>query len=406
MKKIRRRGAKRWHYGLIAFVLLGSYSYYALQRALPLINPINSPILTNQSKPTSENPHLSWPSTGQSAVGILDSNILETHGIQTHVPIASTAKVITALTVLQAKPLTSDEQGPVTTLTDTDVTFYNNYAAQDGSLVPVSAGEQISEYQMLQSIMLPSANNIADTMAIWAFGSLKAYSTAANTYLTEHGLTNTHVGNDASGLSPTTTSTAQDLVKLGKLAMQHPALAKIVGQSSATGIPHTTTVKNVNFLLGTANIIGIKTGNTEQAGGVFISASRVTINHKPVTIVTSVANAPTLFIALKDSLTLIKSAQANFQTVSLVKAGDIVGHYNVPWGNNINAIASQDLTTSIWKGSAAKAKVQLRPVDVNDKSAGEIILPTSALTNKKSIPVKLKNPPPPPTIWWRLLHPR
>ncbi len=402
MKKIRGRVSKRWPYALIAFVLLGSYSYYALQRSLPLINP-SVPISLSQTTPADS--HLSWPSTGQSAAGILDSDILNTHGAQRPIPIASTAKVITALVVLQTKPLKPDQQGPITTLTATDVAFYNNYAAQDGSLVPVSAGEQISEYQMLQSIMLPSANNIADSMALWAFGSLKAYGTAANTYLTQHGLTNTRVGEDASGLSPTTTSTAQDLVKLGKLAMNEPVLSKIVGQSSATGIPHTSTVKNVNFLLGTANIVGIKTGNTEQAGGVFISASRVTINSKPVTIVTSVVGTPTLFIALKDSLALIKSAQANFRTVSLIKTGDIVGRYDVPWSSSIDAIASQDLTINTWKGSVAKAKVRLKPVGINDKIAGEVIVPASALSNKRAVSIKLRNSPSVPSSWWRLTHP-
>ena len=93
--------------------------------------------------------------------------------------------------------------------------------------------------------------------------------------------------------------------------MQNPVLAQIVSQPTASNIPVVNTVKNVNFLLGSNGIVGIKTGNTDQVGGVFISASRITVNTKPVVIVTAFTNAPSLFEALQDSVPLVQSAQAN-----------------------------------------------------------------------------------------------
>lgn len=342
---------------------------------------------------------LNWPVSGQAAVGIVDSAVLETQGSQVAAPIASTAKVITSLVVLAEKPLKPGETGPVITLTEADVALYQAYAAQNGSLVPVAAGEKINQYQMLQAIMLPSANNIADSLAIWAFGSLENYSAAANAWLEANDITNTKVGTDASGLSPSTTSTAGDLVKIGKLAMKQPVLAEIAGQATATGIPLTTSVNNYNSLLGTANIIGIKTGNTNQAGGVFISASRITVNKKPVTIITSFMGASDRPSALRDSLTLIQSAQANFSPATLVKAGQKVGAYSVPWDKSVDAVAKADLSTSAWNGSATESRVKLDSSGINNTDVGRVIL------DGASVGVEFGQEVPEPSLWWRLTHP-
>jgi D-alanyl-D-alanine carboxypeptidase (penicillin-binding protein 5/6) len=403
MKNLRRPG-KRLSYLLVVIVLLGAYGTWALRKPLPMLQPIPA---TRQLSVSAGSSKLSWPAAGQSAVGILDSRIFEVHGAQKPAPIASVAKVITALTVLDKKPVAPGGPGPVITLSADDVALFRNYAAQDGSLVPVTAGEQISEYQILQAMMLPSANNIADSLAIWAFGSLPAYTAAANTYLAAHGLGDTHVGADASGLSATTVSTAGDLVKLGNLAMQNKALAQIVGQATADGIPMTTTVKNVNFLLGTSNIIGIKTGNTEQAGGVFLSASQITINNKPVTIVTAVVGSPTLFVAMKDSLTLVRSAQANFQPVTIAKAGDILTRYNLPWGGLVAAVVDKDLKTSAWKGSTVAAAAKLKPIKATStkNEIVSILTISDSAGNANKVAVKLATAPTAPSAWWRLIHP-
>jgi len=381
---------------LLVLSVLGGYGYWALTKPLPLLMPAQA---SQQILIPAAGSKLAWPAS-QAAVGILGTDVLETHGNQTPAPIASVAKVITCLVVLDKKPLKAGQTGPVITLTPADVALYKNTMAQDGSLVSVVAGEQITQYQMLQAIMLPSANNMADSLAIWAFGSLANYTTTANAFLAEHGLSETKVGVDASGLSPTTTSTATDLVKLGELAMQEPVLAEVVGQSTATGIPQTAFVKNVNSLLGTANIVGIKTGNTEQAGGVFLSASRLIIENKPTIIVTAVVGSPTLFVALKDSLTLVKSAQTNFEVVTVVDKYQEVGRYAVPWGGSIATITEEEAGVSTWNGSKYSTQVNLRPVKVGSTAAGSI-----PITNQPPVKVRLAYKAAPPSAWWRLSHP-
>lgn len=402
----RKRRRSKWPYILLLFfVLVGSYIAWALLRPLPMLTPET---VTSQLQSPTNASALNWPNVGQTAVGIVGSDILEIHGLQTPVPTASTAKILTALTVLQHKPLRLDESGPIITLTSSDVALYSTYAAQQGSVVKVTAGEQITEYQMLQTILLPSANNMADSLAIWAFGSLEAYSAAANAYLAQHGITSTHVGSDASGYSPTTVSTAHDLVRLGELAIQDPVLAQIVDQPNATDIPVVKNIKNVNFLLGAANIVGVKTGNTDQAGGVFVSASRTTVNGKLVTLVTAFASAPTLFVAVNGSLPLIQSAQANFNPVTIIKAGTIIGHYTAPWGSSVSVIATKDISLATWNGSTVAAKVHLTkisPTTLPGQSVGQLVSEPVAYSDQQTASLSLAAASANATFGWRLTHP-
>lgn len=400
----QQRQKRRWVYLTAAVTILIVYCAWAMFRPLPSLRPV---VDTNALQARAGASTLQWPAQGQSAVGVLDTSIMETHGNQQPVPIASTAKLITVLTVLQAKPIASGSQGAMVTLGPSDVALYNNYQSQDGSLVRVQDGEQISEYQMLQAIMLPSANNMADSLAIWAFGSLKNYQQAANQYLESQGIVETHVGDDASGFSPSTTSTARDLVKIGELAMKNQVLAQIVGQSSASGIPVVGNIQNVNKLLGVSGIVGIKTGNTDQAGGVFVSASKTTVNGKPVTIVTALAGSPGLWQAMNDSVPLIKSAQANFKPVT-IPSTTTVASYKQPWGEPLGARAAKSISLQAWGGSTVSASPQLRNIKSSEHAGavvGAATIAGSALNDRQSTSIYLQQSAGSPSVWWRLSHP-
>lgn len=267
----------RW---VIVLIVLVIYVVWALVRPLPPLAPADA----SQLEVGAPAGQLSWPPAGQAAVGIVGDTAIQTHGTQKPTPTASTAKLITALVVLEKKPLQPGQQGPVLTLDNDDVKLYKDNIAQDGSLVQVQAGEKISEYQVLQTIMLPSANNMADSLAIWAFGSLNNYSQAAHDYLQRHGLNETKVGNDASGLGPSTTSTASDLVKIGKLAMQNPVLAEIVAQPSATGIPVVNNIKKTSISCSAPATLSASRPATPTRPAAFLSplrASRSMTNRSP-----------------------------------------------------------------------------------------------------------------------------
>ena len=381
-------------------VLIGAYTGWALLRPVPALQPVSSSKLSFIQTPASP---IAWPSS-PAAVGVLNSKILETNNNSKPFATASTAKLLTSLLVLEKKPLKLGEQGPAITITAEDVANYKNYVSKDGSVLPVKAGDQLSEYQALQAVMLPSANNIADTLAIWAYGSLDNYIIAANKYLEKNNITDTTVGGDASGLSPLTTATAEDLVKIGLLATQNPVLAQIAAQPTAT-LPGGLVVKNVNVLLGTQGVIGLKTGNSDAVGGAFVGATQ-TEKNGPV-VVSAITGASSLSDAMKSSLPLLKSANQNIKTEMAVKPGQKVGEYIVPWGNNIDALATDKLTALNWGGNKLAIETKLDPVKKSDYSGeiGAVQVRNFNSTSMRIVHVKLASQPTSPSIKWRLTHP-
>jgi D-alanyl-D-alanine carboxypeptidase (penicillin-binding protein 5/6) len=328
-----------------------------------------------------------------------------TAGTQTPEPTASVAKLITALAVLNKYPLEPGQSGPTITLTAADVAIYKQYVAEDGSVVLVQAGEQITEYQALEAMMLPSANNIADSLAIWAFGSLANYSTFANQFVTTLGLAQTHIGSDASGFLPNTTSTASDLVALGLDAIKNPVLAAITSEAKAT-LPLAGTVDNVNWLLGEDGIFGIKTGNSNQAGGVYIFAAHDSIdaNHI-VTVVGALQGIATLQDALDQAVPLLNSVKQNFALSEVVQANQIVGYYKTPWGSATPAATKNSLTAVIWKGVPLQPTVSLTPLrspESNGSLAGQLSLNSAG--ESLSVPIDLTQPIPKPPLLWRICH--
>jgi len=380
--------------------VLIAYICFALLRPLPTPKiSLNTPAST-----AAQTVSLPWPSYGQSAVGAAGYGVLASVGTQKTFPIASVAKVLTALSVLQQKPLKPGEQGPTITLTAQDVQFYQNYVAIDGSVVPVTAGEQITEYEALQALMLPSANNMAQTLATWAFGSESAYTTYANNYATKLGMTNTHIA-DASGFSPNTTSNATDLVKLGLAAVNNTALAIIVGQSTAN-IPVAGTVHNVNALLGEANINGIKTGNTDQAGGCFLSASDTVVGGRTVKVVTAIEAAPDLGTALHDTVPLVRAVPDGFTETTAIKANQQMGKITSAWGASVPVEAEKSISFAQWRGNSTTAHVTSKPV--GSKVSKQAVIGSATVTSQgQSYTINLVagSDLARPGLWWRLSHP-
>jgi serine-type D-Ala-D-Ala carboxypeptidase (penicillin-binding protein 5/6) len=345
---------------------------------------------------------LIWPSYGQAAIGAQGYGLLASNGQQKSVPMASITKLVTALTVLSVKPLKTDEVGPFITFSERDAAFYPSYLARNGSVFPVAVGQRLSQYQVMQAMLIPSANNMADSLALWAFGSMENYLTAANAYLKEQGLNMTSVA-DASGFSVRSVSSTTDLVKLGIIALQNPVVADIVSQAQAE-LPGAT-VFSTNRLLGQSGIVGIKTGNTDEAGGCYLFAVKHTVAGKQITIVGAVLGAPSLYQALIDSRQLAKSAAAGFTVIMPVTKNQVVGIYPTPWGEQAEVIAKENLNLIVWRGSDIKPEIKLKNLK-GPQSAGTTVgvLGMSAGPETSRVELILKNDLKPPSPAWRVLR--
>lgn len=344
-----------------------------------------------------------WPAYGQTAVGAVGSGVLATNGDQVAHPIASIAKVILAMAVLDKKPLKAGETGPDIIMTETDVKFYNDDLKQGGSLLPVDNGESLTEYQLLQGLLIASGDNIAETLATWAFGSTDNYITYANQMAAKLNLKETHIADD-SGLSPQTTSSARDLIVIGEKALSYPIIAEIVNQQKAT-FPIGGTINNYNSILGTNGVIGIKTGNTPEAGGCLLFAVKTADATAP-TVIGAILGATSRNVVLHDTTAFIQSNIKNFKNVSVVKAGDVVGTYNTPWGETVKVITKEDLTYFTIDNKAVTPKISLDKIKSSQVKGVQVGTISIQLSNQiLSVPIILDSNLSAPKYSWKLLHP-
>jgi serine-type D-Ala-D-Ala carboxypeptidase (penicillin-binding protein 5/6) len=239
-------------------------------------------------------PSAVWPENGQAAVQIGQSQVHA--GPHQHAAaIASVAKVMTAYLVLRDHPLRPGEEGSTITLTDADVADTERRNLQQESVVSIAAGEQLTELQALQALLLPSANNIAAVLARWDDGSVGRFVARMNATARSLGMTHTRY-TDPSGYDDATVSTAADQVRLVDRAMRLPVFASIVATPSAT-LPVAGTVHNTNRLLGHNGFVGVKTGSTAAAGGCFAFRVIGSIHGKRTTITGVVLGQPGLAAA-------------------------------------------------------------------------------------------------------------
>lgn len=392
---------KRFGRGLIIGVgvmLLSSlYTGLALTKAVP---PIHAEVTLPQQTAVTPS-EIQWPAHGQSAIGSVREGLLAVSNGGGHMkPIASMTKTITALVVLDKQPIEPDGEYPVYTITARDVQIYNEYIAKFGSVMPVRVGQQLTQYEMLQGLLLPSANNIADSLAVWVFGSMDAYITYANQFIKEAGLEHTVVA-DASGFSPQSMSTPEDLIRIGQMVLDNPVLAEIVAQPQAV-LPDTGVIRNTNLLLRDENMLGIKTGTTDQAGSCLLFA----VQHGPdqsevlIGVVMGQPNWPETYRAAR---ALRDSALNNFDFMEVLPADVAVGRYAAPWGDTATAVPAAPVLVYGWKGQTPQISVQLHDIEA-PHDAGNAAGVIQIQDNGQEVPIQLEQTISPPSIWWRLTN--
>ncbi|HEY4237483.1 MAG TPA: hypothetical protein VGM45_09130 [Gaiellaceae bacterium] len=235
-------------------------------------------------------PSTVWPAHGQAAFVQTGQSQVHAGPNQHAVPIASLAKVMTAFLVLGDHPLGPSEDGPRITLTAADVADTDRRRGQSESLVPIAAGEQLTERQALLALLLPSANNIAAVLARWDAGSEDRFVARMNATARSLGMTHTRY-TDPSGYDDATVSTAADQVRIVEQTMRLTAFARIVATPSAT-LPVAGTVHNTNALLGHGGFVGVKTGSDAAAGGCFAFRAIRSIDGKRTTVTGVVLGQP------------------------------------------------------------------------------------------------------------------
>lgn len=276
-------------------------------------------------------------------------------------PTASTAKMILALAVMEKKPFSLGSEGESLTITEEMYERYSWYLANNGSNTAVRVGEEISELDALRSVLLASSNNMADSLAIWAFGSLAEYREYATEMLSKMGLSKTVIGVDASGYDPSTVSTAEELAIIGEKVLREPVLAEIVGERNAV-VPVAGEITNTNKLLGTRGIIGVKTGYIGDVSGYCLVSGYLLGKHA---VTVAVLGEPTRAGSFTVSEEIVARLQEELREVEMVSKGQEVGYYESWWMGRVPVVALE--TVSVVGYSGVEYEISREEVEVAEE---------------------------------------
>jgi serine-type D-Ala-D-Ala carboxypeptidase (penicillin-binding protein 5/6) len=326
--------------------------------APPAVASVHATMADSQVVPGSD-PQLPWPAGAQAAVAIPAIGYAAQSGPERAVPVASMTKVMTAYIVLHDHPLAPGKNGPDITITSGDAADYATDTVTDQASVLVQAGEVLTERQVLEGMLVHSANNLAYTLACWDAGSLPAFVAKMNSTAASLGMTQTHYA-DASGYTPQSMSTPADLLKVASAAMSIPAFAQTVTMPSVT-LPLAGTVSSYTPLLpggtdGTSGVVGVKSGFTTAAGGGDILAYQSSVDgHDMVVLaaVTSMQGPTVLDAAGRADLAVAQAAASQVVSVPVVSTGERVATVSVP-GTTVPVVTTTAGSLLAWPGQQVR----------------------------------------------------
>lgn len=397
----RRR--RLWLYVAVLVPLLGAAGFAGVRLVGPLPAPQVIQAVPQLYVIPGTPPALPWPAAGQAVLEVEGLGSLGSSGGSKPVPIASVTKVMTAYLILRDHPMRVDEDGPTLTVSADEAAAYPDQLARGESLVQVEAGEVLTERQALQALLLPSANNMAYILARWDAGSRPAFVTKMNRAAADLGMAHTHY-TDPSGLQATTVSTAADQVTLARAAMKFPVMAQIVAMKQAT-VPVAGVVKNVNSLLGENGIVGVKTGNTDQAGGCLLFAADLGVDGHPVNVIGAVLGpGPEMQDAFAAVHRLMAAASTVVHEYRAVHAGQLVATVRGPLGRGTTLVAADDLDVLGWPGLTYRLDTRATVPDRIAAAVGVGTLRLTADNTAVSTSVRTTGALIPPGWWERIAH--
>lgn len=353
---------------------------------------------------TTKRAELDLPAFGSSAVALVGRDgLLGTAGSQAPKQMASITKLITALTVLQRRPLHGTAGGPTVRFTGADEAILQDVLAHNGSWEAVQAGWTLTERQTLQTMLIPSANNYARSLAVWAFGSEQQYLTAARAYLKAHHLTHTTIVSP-DGLDPGNRSTPADLIALGGLALKSSVVSSIVRRAEVTE-PHIGTIENTDALIGHSTLNGIKTGTTDAGRANLLFSAPVTVHSKRLEVIGVILDAKSHDQLDASVGPLLSSVRTGLHVITLAREHQVFAHYRTAWGGVAAAVASKTVTRVVWSKQDVRGTSKLEAISggLQGDRVGAVSYRLGGRTIE--VPLELDRSLLVAPVWWRLTHP-
>jgi serine-type D-Ala-D-Ala carboxypeptidase (penicillin-binding protein 5/6) len=260
--------------------------------------------------------------------------------------IASTTKLMTALLALErARP--------------TDVFAAPPYdALPQESKINLATGERMKLADLLEALLLESANDAAVTIAEGVSGSREAFVEEMNDRAVELGLADTSFANPIGLDDPDNYSTAADLATLSSRLMRNRRFARIVDMPRAVleSGARERVVANRNDLVAEYPFVdGIKTGHTLGAGYLLVGAAR----GRGARVVTVVMGEPGEAARDADTLTLLRWGLGRFRRVRALDTRRVVARPGVDLLDERAALVPRRrITVTVRRGQRLERRVR------------------------------------------------
>ena len=256
-------------------------------------------------------------------------------------PPASTTKVMTAILTLEncnLNDIATVSRKAIYSV-PTDYTHAN-----------LKEGEQLTINNLLNVLLIPSANDSAYVLAEHVAGSVDSFATMMNTKAQELGCKNTHFVNPSGIHDENHYSTAADLAIIARYAMQNEAFREIVSKQSYT-LPATNKYPNADRFFKNTNeliienksdsidnyyypyAIGIKTGYTSPAKDCLISAARKNDTEYICVILGAEKTANFLSARFIDAKKLFDYAFDNYKIHTINEKGSVLKQIEISNAN-------------------------------------------------------------------------
>ena len=253
--------------------------------------------------------------TEATAAGLFDVNnnqVVYAKNVHERLHPASLTKVLTALVALKYG-------NPEDRITVTDGAYVN----ESGAVVcGLKAGDQLTLNQALHALLMKSANDVANAIAIHISGSVEEFAELMNQEAQALGATNSHFVNPNGLTAEDHYSTAYDLYLLFNAAVKYELFSEIIHKTgyemvynAANGTQKTISISTTNQYLvegsykapGQVSVIGGKTGTTEAARSCLILLSKDASGNPFISVILSAKERGILYESMTDLLEQIGS---------------------------------------------------------------------------------------------------
>ena len=253
-------------------------------------------------------------------------------------PMASTTKILTAITVLEHVSCTSE----IVKVDDRAIGI-------EGTSIYLQKGEELTVKELLYGMMLRSGNDASNALALHVSKSIDDFAFLMNFTARKAGAKDSNFKNPHGLDEKDHYTTAYDLAQISAYAMRNHEFAEIVATKDVkiSGKDYPRSIQNKNRLLrSNEDVIGIKTGFTSKAGRCFVGA----MDEGGMTVINVVLNCGPMF---PESEQMMERAGDEFFMHKILDKEKVIRH------GKFAGMVAEDFAFPLRKGEIDKVRIEM-----------------------------------------------